>query len=210
MKKSSFFTPRRRIILVALAILVVGSASIRWYVSKSSAPIACTLEAKICPDGSYVGRTGPRCEFASCPTHEMTWNTYKDIAQGISFQYPPQLATQYIGTQEWPPKVSIRSGSFICNKGGSEITQTGMVVQRKVDNKNYCVTTQSEGAAGSIYTTYTYTTYSGGKLVTLQFTLRYPQCLNYDDPKQSECKAERESFDLDGIVDRIVQSVKSI
>jgi len=28
---------------------------------------ACTLEAKICPDGSSVGRTGPNCEFAPCP-----------------------------------------------------------------------------------------------------------------------------------------------
>lgn len=29
---------------------------------------ACTLEAKICPDGSSVGRTGPNCEFSACPT----------------------------------------------------------------------------------------------------------------------------------------------
>ncbi|MCX6754787.1 MAG: hypothetical protein NTU81_03100 [Candidatus Nomurabacteria bacterium] len=29
--------------------------------------IACTAEAKICPDGSGVGRTGPNCEFAKCP-----------------------------------------------------------------------------------------------------------------------------------------------
>ncbi len=28
---------------------------------------ACTEEAKICPDGSAVGRTGPNCEFAPCP-----------------------------------------------------------------------------------------------------------------------------------------------
>jgi len=28
---------------------------------------ACTEEAKICPDGSVVGRTGPNCEFAPCP-----------------------------------------------------------------------------------------------------------------------------------------------
>ena len=27
----------------------------------------CTTEAKICPDGSNVGRTGPNCEFAACP-----------------------------------------------------------------------------------------------------------------------------------------------
>lgn len=28
---------------------------------------ACTLESKICPDGSVVGRTGPSCEFSECP-----------------------------------------------------------------------------------------------------------------------------------------------
>lgn len=31
-------------------------------------PTACTMDAKACPDGSYVGRTGPNCEFAACPT----------------------------------------------------------------------------------------------------------------------------------------------
>lgn len=30
-------------------------------------PVACTMEAKMCPDGSAVGRTGPNCEFAPCP-----------------------------------------------------------------------------------------------------------------------------------------------
>lgn len=28
---------------------------------------ACTQEAKLCPDGSSVGRTGPNCEFSPCP-----------------------------------------------------------------------------------------------------------------------------------------------
>ncbi len=31
-------------------------------------PVACTMEAKQCPDGSYVGRVGPNCEFAACPS----------------------------------------------------------------------------------------------------------------------------------------------
>ncbi len=30
------------------------------------ADIACTQEAKECPDGSYVSREGPNCEFAAC------------------------------------------------------------------------------------------------------------------------------------------------
>lgn len=29
---------------------------------------ACTMDAKLCPDGSAVGRSGPNCEFAPCPT----------------------------------------------------------------------------------------------------------------------------------------------
>ncbi|MEO5927892.1 MAG: Hint domain-containing protein [Patescibacteria group bacterium] len=33
-----------------------------------SQPVACTAEAKQCPDGSYVGRVGPNCEFAACPS----------------------------------------------------------------------------------------------------------------------------------------------
>jgi len=28
---------------------------------------ACTMDAKVCPDGSTVGRTGPNCEFSACP-----------------------------------------------------------------------------------------------------------------------------------------------
>ena len=38
----------------------------------SNQPVACTTEAKICPDGSSVGRTGPTCEFAQCPDSSTT------------------------------------------------------------------------------------------------------------------------------------------
>ncbi len=44
---------------------------------------ACTAEAKICPDGSSVGRQGPSCEFAPCllPNVEVP-------EAGISFVIP--------------------------------------------------------------------------------------------------------------------------
>ncbi len=29
--------------------------------------VPCTMDAKICPDGSGVGREGPNCEFPDCP-----------------------------------------------------------------------------------------------------------------------------------------------
>src|SRR3972149_7472204 len=28
--------------------------------------VFCTQDAKLCPDGSYVGRVGPSCELAPC------------------------------------------------------------------------------------------------------------------------------------------------
>ncbi len=34
----------------------------------STLPIVCTQEAMRCPDGSYVGRTGQKCEFTRCPS----------------------------------------------------------------------------------------------------------------------------------------------
>jgi len=33
-------------------------------------PVACTMDAKQCPDGSYVGRVPPKCDFAPCPEVE--------------------------------------------------------------------------------------------------------------------------------------------
>ena len=38
-----------------------------WEENCSIEQKACTMEAKLCPDGSAVGRTGPNCEFAPCP-----------------------------------------------------------------------------------------------------------------------------------------------
>jgi len=34
-------------------------------------PVACTAEAKLCPDGSYVARIPPECEFAPCPKENL-------------------------------------------------------------------------------------------------------------------------------------------
>lgn len=46
---------------------------------------ACQTDAKICPDGSAVGRTGPNCSFATCPPPNV------EIANGsttLSFVLP--------------------------------------------------------------------------------------------------------------------------
>ncbi len=45
-----------------------------------SKTVACTMEAKMCPDGSFVGRVGPNCEFAPCPDDVDS----KEATQGIT------------------------------------------------------------------------------------------------------------------------------
>lgn len=67
-----------KVIIVLLIILLITgigfavyNAPLKKYLSGTESgydnPRACTTEAKICPDGSSVGRTGPDCEFAACP-----------------------------------------------------------------------------------------------------------------------------------------------
>ncbi len=39
-------------------------------ISPTQTSRSCTQEVKTCPDGSFVSRIGPNCEFARCPTAE--------------------------------------------------------------------------------------------------------------------------------------------
>jgi hypothetical protein len=49
-------------IILSLFLIILFSGCI-----KQNNPIACTEEAKICPDGTAVGRIPPDCDFAPCP-----------------------------------------------------------------------------------------------------------------------------------------------
>lgn len=74
-------------------------------VNQITNPTACTQEAKICPDGSAVGRSGPNCEFAECSSTTNTnsttnqntntttdptagWKTYTNTQLKYSIKYP--------------------------------------------------------------------------------------------------------------------------
>jgi hypothetical protein len=48
----------------------VGLIAFNYY-KNTEKPVACTLEAKLCSDGSSVGRTGPNCEFTLCPHEDL-------------------------------------------------------------------------------------------------------------------------------------------
>lgn len=61
-------------------------------VKDTEEPVACTMDAKMCPDGSYVGRIAPKCEFAACPTVEQP--AVKEFrVVGKNFAFVPSTIT---------------------------------------------------------------------------------------------------------------------
>lgn len=144
------------------------------------------------------------------------WKTITDQKFGISFLYPEQLAAQYIHTVDWPPQIQVLNMPFACNEGGSEIMQAGQTLKQVINNHTYCVTKESEGAAGSIYTMYAYafpvdlvnSIQEKNKTIIFTFSLRAVQCDNYDDPQKTACKNERTTFDINNIADKIAESMR--
>ena len=128
------------------------------------------------------------------------------------------LNTEYIGSQDWkvkivneeekyPPKFKITEGQIDCKKTSSESGLLSRTVKRKIDGRIYCIESLSEGAVGTIYTQYAYSTIKGGSLIMVSCVIRYPQCINYSEPQRTECANERETFNLDKIIGYIVKNL---
>ena len=96
-------------IIIALIIgilILLANVSFGFYLYKQQSlkQTACTMEAKVCPDGTSVGRSGPKCEFAPCtttknfptppPAGEPTanWKTYTNTQYGYTVKYPSNIA----------------------------------------------------------------------------------------------------------------------
>lgn len=187
--------------------------------------VACTMDAKLCPDGSSVGRVPPSCEFAACPTAVPStsitpppmpptnttgtepWVT--TTTNGNTFSYPPAIGTEYVSTVDWPPTVRVqRAVPFVCTVAGDVTAPAGKTELVTIEGHEYCLTRESEGAAGSVYTQYAYTFPRQSDVVTLTFSLRAVQCLNYDEPRRSTCTREQATFTANKLADQMAQSVQ--
>jgi hypothetical protein len=123
---------KRISIIVGLLVVAVASAIIWARFSAPPGPVACTQEAKLYPDGTYVGRTGPNCNFTERPPISTTtdsgtsqistqdWLTARNANLGISFRYSDKLPTPYIRAVDWLPQAALQDASFACAQAGSE------------------------------------------------------------------------------------------
>lgn len=126
----------------------------------------------------------------------------------VTFEYPRALTTKYISAIDWPPQVEVLEEPFDCTEAGVETERAGITERLTYDKREYCVTRVSDAAAGSMYTQYAYAFEKDGKVVVLTFSLRFVQCANFNEDEIPLCESERESFDIEGIVDRMADTLE--
>ncbi|OYV25884.1 MAG: hypothetical protein B7W98_03545, partial [Parcubacteria group bacterium 20-58-5] len=89
------------------AFLGIGGLVYRNAVEHSNQPIACPLDAKLCPDGTSVARTGTSCTFPACPPPNVTLADVHiafAIPSGFQDVAPPDAAA--VAAYELPPAAS--------------------------------------------------------------------------------------------------------
>ncbi|MBI4160792.1 MAG: hypothetical protein HY506_02695 [Candidatus Yanofskybacteria bacterium] len=67
-----------KLTVILIVVVLAAGGVFAWFTFLDEPEItACTEEAKLCPDGSYVGRVGPNCEFADCPQEKDDGGNFK-------------------------------------------------------------------------------------------------------------------------------------
>jgi len=217
---------RKNIFLILIiAIILVGGGLIYYStVKKPLKQIACTMEAKLCADGSAVGRSGPNCEFAACPVvtdETATWKIYTsaDSEKGYEFKYPETFGANVWSSVFWPPKSAIIPSSEDPVKLGcpdlEAVDANGTMPKSQtvsLNNLDFSYYTSAGAGAGSLYSTYCYVTEKDKNYYTLEFSIRshtgcfQGQCGAYcGTPNEAECR----KFDLARDVVKPIQKIVS-
>lgn len=206
------YSKNKPVLIIIAVCVLIGGTVLLWGTSAKDAQeeIACTLEAKICPDGSVVGRTGPQCEFAACPSVEESdqWESATDPETNAFFRYPKVLPTFYSEALDWPPDIQVLDDPFTCTEAGDATARAGKTEIRIINGREYCVTEVTEGAAGSVFTQYAYMFPLNSKAAVLTFSTRSVQCGNFDEQQKRGCEEEKSTFNLDALIDQVAESVE--
>ncbi|MFA5877767.1 MAG: hypothetical protein WC845_00075 [Candidatus Staskawiczbacteria bacterium] len=117
---------------IIAVIALSGGGVAYYYITKQPSPVACTAEAKVCPDGSAVGRVGPNCEFAACP-NEIAGNQYFSIPElNIKFKMNDKIKDLVYAVSDgtrygYPYKKAILSTESLigASKGACELNVPG-------------------------------------------------------------------------------------
>lgn len=146
--------------------------------------------------------------YAVFKSGECTNSLGVSTENGVIFQYPETITTTYVTASKWPPKAEVKDAPMECVSAEDEISLGGTTEKRNILGREYCVEVLVEGSTGSTYREYIYSTEMGNKVVSLDFTLQFPQCLNYPKSKQEACTLAQNTFSVDTLVARIIHTVQ--
>lgn len=213
----------------ALLIVLIGVAvAIVRPLDSFRGDQACTAEAKICPDGSAVGRSGPQCQFVECPTE---LKEYSD--ESFAFMHPlgflideesggpgiffgqthvrghfPFGAFNSVGTNFNGAYFVVSTGKTaesVCRTFSdleNRLTpDTGSVT---IGGREYKTQAAVEAAAGNRYATELFRTYDSGRCVELSLTVHTGAVENYPEGTVQEFDS-RVAFDA---LERIAQTFR--
>ena len=140
------------------------------------------------------------------------WVRSAPTVQGLTFAYPEHPDGAYLSFASWPPRVE-EIDSYVCSEDlGSRLSDGyGSPVgagERIIGGRTYCMTVWREGAAGSTFATYEFVSDRSDAVLRAVYTVRLPQCANYDEPEQAACRKEQEAFDQAALGFGLVESVR--
>ena len=169
-------------ILIFLTAVTIISAGYFMFVDKKSTDktgdeVACTKEAKICPDGTAVGRTGPNCEFAACPGATSispstslgpigdiaNWQTYRNEEYRFEVKYPLSWGIEIMPSYDIKGQIKVSQNEFWFTDhdlhrllvlplgGGAEFTKAGLLKTQKIDFNGTVARRRDFGEASGVY-----------------------------------------------------------
>lgn len=191
-------------ILIIVAIFVCGIGSYALFAGGKNNTVACTQEAKICPDGSSVGRTGPDCEFTQCPLVQTAgWKTQANTQYGFELKYP----AEFFDAVNQEPKILVGDCDYtvfpeacpnINDLVAKDMTGSGGDIKAVSDNlaspnywqnsggekstindATYCLYQTEDAATGHHYDTYYYTTVVNKQCLVVNFSTSATDCSFY-------------------------------
>lgn len=112
-------------------------------------------------------------------------------------------AEEYPKLESW-----VENDEIECNETPLESSLPLRISKIEMNGRKYCIGASSEGAAGSVYTQYSYTTVIADNVYLINFVARYPNCDNYPEKENVECKTERERFNLNILVDKEIEKIR--
>jgi hypothetical protein len=189
------------ILLIIIIALIAGyflyqQNSVSFKQAKS---VACTQDAKVCPDGSSVGRVPPNCEFAPCPDFTAGWKTYTNNQYGFELKYPadffdpqqqPKLLVGDCNYNVFPNKCPNINDIVITDQisdGGdagavkNNLANSGYWdnpdgVKQTINNTTYCLYTTGDAATGHAFNYYYFATVKNKKCLVVYLATSTENC----------------------------------